>query len=103
METLFPANGSKLAKAVTYAQNQRVTLNNYLLDGGLSLSTNLVENCIRPFAVGRKNWLFHDSVKGAKASQIIYSLIETAKANEINFTNISTTYFFSLWTTKIRP
>jgi len=44
----------------------------------------LVENSIRPFTIGRKNFLFFDTPKGAKAGQIIYSLVETAKANNIN-------------------
>ena len=47
----------------------------------LTPDTNLIENAIRPFVVGRKNWLFNDSVRGAHASAGIYSLIETAKAN----------------------
>ena len=51
--------------------------------GHVPLDTNLVENAIRPFAVGRKNWLFADTVRGAEASANLYSLIETAKANGI--------------------
>ena len=47
------------------------------------ISNNLAENVIRPFAAGRKNWLFCDSVKGAESSAIVYSLVETAKANDI--------------------
>ena len=49
-----------------------------------SLSNNAAENAIRPFTVGRKNWLFADTPKGAKASAAIYSIIETAKANGLN-------------------
>ena len=49
--------------------------------GHVPLDTNLVENAIRPFAVGRKNWMFADTVRGAEASANLYSLIETAKAN----------------------
>ena len=45
------------------------------------ISNNLAENAIRPFVVGRKNWLFCDSVKGAQSSAIVYSIVETAKAN----------------------
>ena len=56
----------------------------YLLDGRCELSNNLAENAIRPFTVGRKNWLFCDTVRGAKASAVIYSLIETAKANDLS-------------------
>ena len=53
----------------------------YLDDGRYSIDNNPVENAIRPFAVGRKNWLFSASVKGATASANLYSLIETAKQN----------------------
>ncbi len=50
-------------------------------DGRIALDTNAVERCIRPFVIGRKNWLFADTPKGAKASANLYSLVETAKAN----------------------
>ena len=53
----------------------------YLNDGRLEIDNNCAENAIRPFVVGRKNWLFSDSVKGVKASTNLYSLIETAKTN----------------------
>ena len=59
-------------------------MENYLLDGRLSISNNAAENAIRPFTVGRKNWLFSDTPKGAKASAAVYSLVETAKANGLN-------------------
>ena len=52
-------------------------------NGEVEISNNFAENAIRPFVIGRKNWLFSDTVKGAKSSAIIYSLIETAKANGI--------------------
>ena len=50
----------------------------------MPISHNLAENAIRPFVVGRKNWLFCDTVKGAESSAIVYSLVETAKANGID-------------------
>ena len=53
----------------------------YLDDGRLQISNALAENAIRPFAVGRRNWLFADTARGARASATVYSLIETAKAN----------------------
>lgn len=59
-------------------------MENYLLDGRCSLSNNLAENSIRPFTVGRKNWLFSANTKAAKSSAIINILIETAKANNLN-------------------
>lgn len=57
---------------------------NYLKDGACSLSNNLSENSIRPLVVGCKNWLFCDTPAGADASMKIYSMIETAKANELD-------------------
>ena len=81
LENLTVLNGSALGKAVTYAKNQRPYLENYLLDGRCSISNNTAENAIRPFTVGRKNWLFSDTPKGASASAAVYSIIETAKAN----------------------
>lgn len=56
----------------------------YLQDGHCDVSNNTAENSIRPFTVGRKNRLFSNSPKGAKASAIVYSLIETAKANDLD-------------------
>ena len=76
--------GSALGKAVTYAQNQKPYMENYLLDGRCSISNNAAENAIRPFTVGRKNWLFADTPKGADASAAVYSIAETAKANGLN-------------------
>ena len=84
LETVDAAGGSRLAKAVTYAKNQKPYMENYLLDGRCSISNNIAENIARPYAVGRKNFLFHDTVKGARASSIIYSLVETAKLNNLN-------------------
>ena len=52
-------------------------------NGEVEISNNFAENAIRPFVIGRKNWLFSDTVKGAKSSAIVYSLIETAKANGV--------------------
>ena len=84
ISTVNALPGSKLGKALTYALNQKQYMENFLLDGRLSISNNLAENAIRPFTVGRKNWLFADTVKGAKASAMVYSIIETAKANGLN-------------------
>lgn len=72
---------TKLGKALHYLDHQWPRLIGYLEDGRYPIDNNLVENAIRPFAIGRKNWLFSASVKGAKASANLYSLIETAKAN----------------------
>jgi transposase len=75
---------SYLGKAITYALAQWPRLLIYTEDGRLNIDNNPVENAIRPFALGRKNWLFSDSQGGAKASANLYSLIETAKANQLN-------------------
>jgi transposase len=72
-----------LGKAIAYALNQWPMLIIYLEDGRLRPDNNLVENAIRPFVVGRKNWLFSGHPRGAEASANIYSLIETAKANRL--------------------
>jgi len=70
-----------LGKAITYALNQWDRLIGYLADGRLSPDNNAAENAIRPFVIGRKNWLFGGTPEGAAASALFYSLIETAKAN----------------------
>ena len=72
---------SLTGKAMTYLSNQWGKLNVYCTKGELSISNIMAENAIRPFVIGRKAWLFSDSTKGAQASAIHYSLIETAKAN----------------------
>ena len=74
----------KLSKALNYASNQQKELSEFLNDGRIPLSNNKVERSIRPFAVARKNWLFSDSIDGAKANAVYYSLIESAKANNLN-------------------
>lgn len=79
-----PVRNSRLDKAVSYVRNRREYLETYLEDGRCSISNNLSENAIRPFAVGRKNWLFSDSVAGAEASAVVYSMVEMAKANNLN-------------------
>lgn len=70
-------------QALGYLERQWPKLVRYLEDGRIPIDTNLVENAIRPFAIGRKNWLFADTVAGAEASANLYSVIQTAKANGI--------------------
>ena len=84
LETLEPAGGSKLEKAVNYAFNHKETLMNYLLDGRCEISNNAAERRAKTYVTGRKNFLFHDTADGATASAIVLSLIETAKANNLN-------------------
>ena len=79
----LPRPTGKLKDAVTYAQNQKAHLSAFLEHGEIEISNNQVENAIRPFVVGRKGWLFADTPQGAEASAIIYSLMETAKANSL--------------------
>jgi transposase len=72
-----------IGKAIRYCLSHWNELNSYLKDGRIEIDNNLVENAIRPFALGRKNWLFNGSPAGAKAGAIFYSLIETCKANQV--------------------
>ena len=83
LNTVHPEKGSKLEEAVRYSLNQKQCLMAYLDHGEVPISNNLAENAIRPFTLGRKNWLFCDTPKGAEASAIVYSLVESAKANGV--------------------
>lgn len=74
---------SLLGKAIQYALNQWAKLTIYVEDGLLKPDNNVAENAIRPFVLGRKNWLFAGAPKGAEASATFFSLIETAKANSL--------------------
>lgn len=84
LDTLHPTGGSKLGKAVVYAQNHHETLMNYLLDGRCEISNNRAERKAKSYAIGRKAFLFHTSEAGAGASAVMYSIVETAKANNLN-------------------
>ena len=75
---------SKLFEALAYLKNQWPRLIGYLDDGRYPIDNNAAERAIRPFTIGRKNWLFSQSQAGAHASANLYSLIETAKANGVN-------------------
>lgn len=74
---------SETGKAIRYTLNQWDKLKSYTDNGALHISNVLAENAIRPFVIGRKNWLFADTPKGAHASACFYSLVETAKANGV--------------------
>lgn len=82
-EKLHPqlASKTKIQIAVTYLLNQWQTLLPILKDGRIPLDNNWIENQVRPFAVGRRNWLFSSAVEGAEASATFYSLMQTAKLN----------------------
>lgn len=75
--------GSLLGKALHYLSSQWPKLIRFIDNGAWPIDNNLCENAIRPFVVGRRNWLFCDTVAGARASANLYSLIETCKANGI--------------------
>lgn len=75
---------SALGEAITYCLNQWEKLVAFLKDGRLELDNNRGERSIKPVVIGRKNWLFANTTRGAKASAVIYSIIETAKANSLN-------------------
>ena len=74
---------STIGKAISYALNQKKWLMNVYLDGRTELSNNRIENSVRPFAISRKNWLFCNTVKGARASSVVFSILETAMANRL--------------------
>ena len=95
LETLPIAGKSSLAKAVQYAKNEKAYLYRFLEDGNIPIDNNRAENAIRPFCLGRKNWLFSASVKGADASAIFYSLVATACANGLNVEEYLTRLFKS--------
>ena len=73
---------SKLGVAINYSLNQWSKLTRIVEDGRLSIDNNRAERSVRPFTVGRNNWLFSNTHNGARASAVLYSLIETAKAND---------------------
>ena len=90
------AKDSLTGKAMTYLHNQWEKLIVYCTDGSLNISNILAENAIRPFAVGRKAWLFSDTPTGANASAVLYSLIETAKLHKLEPYDYLNTIFKAL-------
>ena len=78
------AHNSTIGKALAYSINQEEYLRTFLSNGHVPMDNNLAEQSIRPFTIGRKNFVLIESDNGAKASAMIYSLVETAKANNIN-------------------
>ena len=88
---------SALGRAIHYLLEQWPYLTRYLEDGRLELSNNRAERSIKPFVMGRKNWLFANTPGGAQASSVIYSLIETAKENGLD------PYRYLLWLLQNAP
>ncbi len=82
--TLHPLPKSALGKAIRYAAGHRSALGAFLKDGRIPISNNADENAIRPFVIGRKNWLFSNTPRGAAASACVYSIVETAKLNGLD-------------------
>ena len=89
-------HNSTIGKALVYSINQEEYLRVFLSDGNVPMDNNYAEQAIRPFTIGRKNFVMIESSNGAKASAILYSLVETAKANLIN-----TFEYFNLLLTEI--
>ena len=75
---------SQLGNAFNYALSEWPAMRNYLKDGRFQISNNWIENLIRPLALGRKNWLFSDSAKGATASAIYFTLTRSAILNDLD-------------------
>ena len=84
LEALEPMPKTPIGVAAHYAISQRKYLEHYLLDGRLELSNNRAERSIKPFVIDRKNFLFANTPRGAKASAVMFSLIETAKETGLN-------------------
>lgn len=92
----------KTRRAITYALNQKASLMRVLDDPRLELTNNAAERAIRPVTVGRKNWLFCDSERGAHATAVLYSILNTAKMNCIlSRSLIKRSGFFFLLTLRI--
>lgn len=87
---------SKLGEALTYALNQKDKLETPFKNGYLEIDNNLAERSIKPFVIGRKNWMFSNTPKGATASSMAYSLVVTAKENNLNVQHYLTYLFETL-------
>ena len=83
-ETKTAPPKSSLGKALYYLREQLPYLQRFLEDGRLEISNNRAERSVKPFVMGRKNWLFANTEGGAQSSAIVYSLIETAKENGLD-------------------
>lgn len=93
LETLQVSGKSKLADAIRYALNEKQYLYTFLENGNVPIDNNRAENAIRPFAVGRKNWLFSNTANGAKNSAVLYSVIATAQTNGLDAEQYLTNLF----------
>ena len=85
-----------VGRAIRYFLNEYPKLCKYLDNGYIYIDNNLVENSVRPFVLGRKNWLFSDVPEGAEASAFYYSLIQTFKLNNLNTMDACFQFFSKL-------
>ena len=83
LKTINVSKKDKFGDAVGYARNQEKYLRVFLTDGDVPIDNNASERAIRGFCIGKKNWQMIDTIHGAKSSAIIYSIVETAKANNL--------------------
>ena len=83
LKKLNVSSKDKFGEAVSYALNQERYLRVFLTDGDVPMDNNASERAIRGFCIGKKNWQMIDTINGAKTSAIIYSIVETAKANNL--------------------
>ena len=95
LDTISAAPKTKLSSAIQYAKNEKVYLRRFIENGDIPISNNRAENAIRPFVIGRKNWLFSASAEGADASSLFYSVITSAKENGLKAEDYLTKIFSS--------
>ena len=84
LETLQISRKGNLSKTEQYALHEKTYLYTFLENGNVPIDNNCAENMIRPFAVGRKNWLFSNTANGAACSAALYSIVSTAQANGLD-------------------
>ena len=97
LTTIFAGPKSALGKAIHYTLEQWPYLTAFMEDGRLEISNNRAERSIKPFVIGRKNFLFANTPKGAYSSAVIFSIIETAKENGLD------PYRYLVWVLKTAP
>lgn len=103
LEPLPVSGKNKLAEAIGYAKNEKAYLYTFLENGNVPMDNNRAENAIRPFAVGRKNWLFSNTARGAECSAALYSIVSTAQANGLDTEKYLTELFRNAAGTIIMP
>ena len=84
LKGMDPPKGSNMYKAMNYSLNNKEELEGFLADGRIEMTNNRAERAVKPFVIARKNFLFSDTSKGADASALCFSMIETAKMNDLD-------------------